>query len=238
MNRVTQRGPVAYALLASLLAHACGLAWLLTRPELITPAAPDNALSVVLQRAEPPAAEDPEPAPEPDQPPQPEVAQQPKPAVETAVAVEAPVAAEPEPTTRPRLNLSRPKDWDALATESPEALTSFGFKNSNRRAIAQRQEERARTRVLTRAQLARLGLPQEDYRRRTDEGEEVKTAKGCFVKRVENGPNGHSERWWRTKCRDTKVSAWRREVLTFGADHRVATDTPADFESPDAGVEP
>lgn len=119
-----------------------------------------------------------------------------------------------------------------LATESPEALAGSAFKKSTRQAIAARQQERASERALSRAQVARLGLKEEEYRRRTDAGEEVKTAKGCFVKRVENGPNGHSERWWRAPCRDSKVPEWKREILTFGPDHRVTT------ESPDLAVEP
>jgi len=244
MHRVTQRGPVAYALMASLVMHASGLAWLLMRHEAVRPSLPDNALSVLLQQAEPPA----EPITE-TPPQQPEVAQQPPqtpapavvaPTVETTAALETParIKVEPQASPRPKLDLSRPKDWDTLATESPETLTSFGFKKSHRQAIAQRQEERARARVLTRAQIARLGLSEDHYRRRTGEGEHVKTSKGCFVKRVENGAGGPTERWWRTRCRDSKVPEWRREVLTFDADHRVSTEAPVDFESPEAGVEP
>ncbi len=133
--------------------------------------------------------------------------------------------------SQPRvLDLQRPSDWDALVLDSPDAAEGLVFKGSTRAAIAKRRERQDAQRALSRAQVARLGLPAETFRRLTDEGEEVKTSKGCFIKREEQGLSGAQTRWWRTACVDAKKPAWKREVLSFGPDHRVETK-PADSKS-------
>ena len=125
---------------------------------------------------------------------------------------------------RPSLNLERPGHWDSLVLDSPEAAEGLVFKRSTRAAITRRRERQEAQRALSRSQVARLGLPAETFRRQTDDGEEVKTAKGCFIKRQEQGPSGGQTRWWRTRCVDAKKPAWRRQALSFGPDHRVDTE--------------
>ena len=125
---------------------------------------------------------------------------------------------------RPSLNLERPGHWDSLVLDSPEAAEGLVFKRSTRAAITRRRERQEAQRALSRSQVARLGLPAETFRRETDDGEEVKTAKGCFIKRQEQGPSGGQTRWWRTRCVDAKKPAWTRQALSFGPDHRVDTE--------------
>ena len=124
------------------------------------------------------------------------------------------------PTPAP-LNLSRPSEWQSLALDPPEQQGALVFKRSTRQALVKRRAEQDAAQALTRSQIARLGLPAEQFRRLSDAGEEVKTDKGCFVKRTENSLSGRQERWWRTACKDSRKPQWRREVLSFGPDHRV-----------------
>jgi len=148
--------------------------------------------------------------------------------------VDAPVVDEPVETVtldappvapqRQSLNLQRPSDWESLVLDSPGATEGLVFKGSTRAAITKRREQQDAQRALSNSQVARLGLPAETYRRQTDDGEEVKTSKGCFVKRQEQGPSGGQIRWWRTRCVDAKKPAWKREVLSFGPDHKVDTE--------------
>lgn len=230
--------PVVIALAASLLSHALGLSWVLTRPEVEQLPVIESALDLVLLEVQPPEAPVPIP-PEPDplrqEDPQPlaeqVVSERPTPPRLPAKVITT-VPRELATEAAPALNLSRPDGWNSPATETPENIASSAFKKSTRDAVALRQQERARSQALSRAQVERLGLPAEEYRRLTDAGEEVKTAKGCFIKRPVNGPNGRSERWWRTGCRDSRVPAWKREVLTFGPDHRVIPNSPASPSEP------
>lgn len=207
-----------------LLPVADGAEWIAATPlqlELLSPPVPveDTAAAVV---SEPPA---PEPVPSPALS---ELSEEPLPP-QSAELVQSSQTDEPDSAidtqidrqSAPRLNLSRPDNWETLALEPPEVSGSIAFKKSTRDAVAARRAEQATRQALSRATIARLGLPEEEFRRMTDAGETVKTAKGCFVKRVEHGPSGRQERWWRTACVDSRVKPWRREVLTFGPDHRL-----------------
>jgi len=138
--------------------------------------------------------------------------------------------ADPKPAPSKALNLNRPSEWDAIVLDEPKTSEGGVFKSSTRTAITKRRERQDAARALSRAQVARLGLPAGSYRRETDDGEDVKTVKGCFTKRLEQGPTGGQIRWWRTRCVDSKKPAWKREVLSFGPDHKVDPN-PADSKS-------
>jgi len=155
------------------------------------------------------------------------------PEVDQSEADPSELLASPAPTSPApgqKLNLQRPSNWESLVLDNPDATEGLVFKSSDRTAIGKRRAQQDVQRALSRAQIARLGLPGDTYRRQTDAGEEVKTAKGCFIKRQEQGPSGGQIRWWPTRCVDSKKPAWKREVLSFGPDHKV-DNNPADSKS-------
>jgi len=156
-----------------------------------------------------------------------DVTTEPDPMPAVVQALPQPDAQAPQDSVKPpTLNLSRPSNWDTLAIQPPGA-DPVPFQRSFSASVEQRRTEQRRAAALSRAQLARLGLPEEAFRRRTDSGEQVKTAKGCFEKRTQMTPTGLEERWWRIACKgDGQKPAWQRELLTFGADHRI-TDKEA-----------
>ena len=222
----------AWALGLSALAHLLIAAWLLQLKFPDAPGLPEISLELNLVPDKRPA----EPAVSPAEPAPP---RRPARVADSAQTTETPQARVKSPTSQPeapnealaesrapapRLNLQRPSNWESLAIESPEQQKGGWFKRSDNEALAERRRQRAVAQALTRTQRERLGMSAEAYRQQTDDGERVKTAKGCFVKRLENGLSGRQERWWRTACVDSRKSEWRREVLTFAPDHRVEVD--------------
>lgn len=110
------------------------------------------------------------------------------------------------------LNFSLPPD---LVNSEPEPIATNGpFDPDVAKAVAKRQETRARVAAAAARRAQREGVSSKDYERDVAAGHAVKTDSGCFELRHEQSVDPNDEMWWRTACHEAHASAWDQEDQT------------------------
>jgi len=123
------------------------------------------------------------------------------------------LAAEP---ARPRLNLSRPPDWDEIVRSVPGPQQRLAFNPGLERALDHRQAEMQRQALVRRRAEAIYGVSDADYARTGPLGEQMKRDGGC-VTLTEDRDVEEGQRWWASTCVETRQNPFTLPAIEYDA---------------------